>query len=172
FRFIYISHNHPSKNLEIINEVLPLIDILNVKFVLTIDDESYKKIFNNSQNIINLGAISQKSCPSVYAQCDAVFAPTLLETFSATYPEAMKMKKPILTSNYSFATDVCEDSALYFDPLDPKDIAIKIKELINNKILQNELIEKGKKRVKNFETAKSRTEKYLTLCEDMIKYNN
>ena len=59
---MYIAHNHPSKNLEIINKVLPLIKNINVKFVLTIDDESYKKIFNNSKKIIHLGKISQKSC--------------------------------------------------------------------------------------------------------------
>ena len=171
FRLMYIAHNHPSKNLEVINNILPLIENLNVKFVLTIDDESYKQIFSNSKNIINLGAISQKSCPSIYVQCDALFAPTLLETFSAAYPEAMKMEKPILTSNCSFATDVCQDAALYFNPLDPEDIASKIKELIDNKTLQYELIEKGKERVKKFETARSRAEKYVTLCINLVNYD-
>ena len=50
-----------------------------------------------------------------------IFLPTLLKVFIAAYPEAMKIEKPIMTSNYSFATDVCQDSALYFDPLDSKD---------------------------------------------------
>jgi glycosyltransferase involved in cell wall biosynthesis len=111
-----------------------------------------------------MGSIPHKSCPSLYAQSDALFAPTLLETFSAAYPEAMKMEKPILTSNYSFAKDVCQDAALYFDPLDPVDIAEKIKKLIEDTALQHELVEKGKKRVKEFETARSRAEKYVTLC--------
>jgi glycosyltransferase involved in cell wall biosynthesis len=168
FRLMYIAHNHPSKNLEIINNVYSLINNKKIKFILTIDDESYNSLFKDKEYIVNIGAIEQKSCPSIYAQADALFAPTLLETFSAAYPEAMKMKKPILTSNYSFATDTCRDAALYFDPLDPQDIANKIKQLIEDKNLQTELIEKGNERLKNFETAHSRADKYIKICENII----
>lgn len=172
FRLVYIAHNHPSKNIAVIAQILPFLAGYNVKFVLTLDEDSYIKIFNGvieQKKIINMGSIPHKSCPSLYAQCDALFAPTLLETFSAAYPEAMKMGKPILTSNYSFAHDVCQDDALYFDPLDPKDIAEKIKKLINDTALQHELVEKGKNRVKKFETARSRAEKYITLCENLVE---
>ncbi len=170
YRLMYIAHYYVHKNLEIIHELLPFLEDYNIKFVLTLPDISFRSLFQNETNkIINLGPISQKSCPSVYAQCDALFAPTLLETFSAAYPEAMKMEKPILTSNYSFAKDVCQDAALYFDPLDPEDIAEKIKKLLDDKALQTELVEKGKKRVKEFETARSRAEKYITLCEKIVE---
>lgn len=175
FRFVYIAHNHPAKNLVVIAQVLPLLEGYNVKFILTLNEESYTQIFGSVKypdKIINIGPILHESCPSLYAQCDALFAPTLLETFSAAYPEAMKMEKPIMTSNYSFATDVCQDAALYFDPLDPQDIVEKIKMLIDDKVLQNELITKGKKRVQKFETARSRAEKYITLCENLLKKEN
>ena len=168
FRLIYIAHNHPNKNLQIINDLLPLLEDTNIKFVLTLDEDSFTNLFpKQTDKIINIGPILQKSCPSVYKQCDALFAPTLLETFSAAYPEAMKMEKPILTSNYSFATEVCQDAALYFDPLDPTEIAKKIKLLIADEALQKELVEKGKKRVKEFETARSRAEKYISICEQI-----
>ena len=124
-----------------------------------------------TNKIINLGKIVQKGCPSVYKQCDALFAPTLLETFSAAYPEAMKMRKPILTSKYSFAKDLCGDAALYFDPLDPKDIAQKIKQLIGNEILQKIMIENGEKKLMSFETARSRAEKYISICEEIVNNN-
>jgi glycosyltransferase involved in cell wall biosynthesis len=172
FRLLFIAHNHPAKNLAIIVQILPLLAGYNVKFVLTLDKDSYTRIFSrihDQDKIINMGPIPHKSCPSLYSQCDALFAPTLLETFSAAYPEAMKMAKPILTSDYSFAHDVCQDAALYFDPLDPKNIAEKIKKLIHDTTLQHELVEKGKKRVQEFETAKSRAEKYITLCENLIE---
>ena len=168
FRLMYIAHNHANKNIEIINDLIPLLEDVNVRFVLTLEDKSFHAMFpTKTDRIINLGTIPQKSCPSIYKQCDALFAPTLLETFSAAYPEAMKMEKPILTSNYSFATDVCQDAALYFDPLDPEDIANKIKQLVTDKSLQKELIEKGKNRVKEFETARTRAEKYIEICENI-----
>ena len=169
FRLMYIAHNHINKNLTVINDLLPLLSEQNIKFVLTLDETSFNNLFPApADKIINLGPISQKSCPSVYKQSDALFAPTLLETFSAVYPEAMKMEKPILTSNYSFATDVCQDAALYFDPLDPKDIAEKIKNLVSDKVFQQKLVEKGKKRVQEFETARTRAEKYLKICENIV----
>ena len=170
FRLIYITHNHPNKNLTSINKILPLLDGFNINFFLTLDDVSYRTLFPVlTKNVINLGPIPQKSCPSVYKQCDALFAPTLLETFSAAYPEAMKMGKPILTSNYSFAKDVCQDAALYFDPLDPKDMIKKIKMLVRDKALLNKLAEKGRKRVKKFESARTRAEKYIAICENLVK---
>ena len=79
--------------------------------------------------------------------------------------EAMKMEKPILTSNYSFAADICGDAALYFDPLDAKDIAEKILKLKDDKKLYDELIKIGKERLKDFEASRSRAEKYLEICE-------
>ncbi|RRS30907.1 MAG: hypothetical protein P794_05230 [Epsilonproteobacteria bacterium (ex Lamellibrachia satsuma)] len=169
FRLMYIAHNHVNKNLKIINDLLPLLEDYNIKFVLTLDETSFKNLFpKKTDKIINLGPIPQKSCPSVYKQCDALFAPTLLETFSAAYPEAMKMEKPILTSEYSFAKDICEDAALYFDPFEPEDIVQKIKLLGSDRKMQEKLIEKGKERFKHFETARSRAEKYIDICEKII----
>jgi len=173
FRLLLITHNYPHKNIKIINKVLPLLDGCNIKFILTIDDNSFASLFpDNPNQILNLGPVKQKSCPSLYTQCDAIFLPTLLEVFSAAYPEAMKMEKPILTSDYSFAHDVCQDAALYFDPLNPMDIAEKIKTLIDDTTLQHDLVEKGKKRVTEFETARSRAEKYVALCEKLVEKEN
>lgn len=166
FRLIYIAHNHINKNLKIINDLLPLLQDRNIKFVLTLDEANFKNLFpEQTDKIINLGPISQKSCPSVYKQCDALFAPTLLETFSVAYPEAMRMEKPILTSEYSFAKDICQDAAFYFDPLDPEDIVQKIRKLVADSELQRELIKKGSQQLKHFETAQSRAEKYIKICE-------
>ena len=170
FRLLLISHNHPNKNLKIINKLLPLLKMHNVKFVLTITQNDYELLFDKeNKNIINLGPVSQDSCPSLYTQCDAMFLPTLLEVFSASYPEAMKMKKPILTSDLSFARDVCGNAASYFNPLDENDIYYKIIELIENKNLREELIENGTKKLNTFETSRSRAEKYLEISNKIIK---
>jgi glycosyltransferase involved in cell wall biosynthesis len=93
--------------------------------------------------------------------------PTLLEVFSASYPESMKMKKPILTSNYSFAKDVCKDAVLYFNPLDANDIVEKIEMIYKDENLYKELIKKGSERLRFFETAKSRAEKYIKIMEKL-----
>jgi glycosyltransferase involved in cell wall biosynthesis len=169
FRFLLISHNYPHKNLKIINQVIPLLKNYNVKFVLTVDEESYNLLFPDKlKQVLNIGPVNQESCPSLYCQCDAIFLPTLLEVFSAAYPEAMKMKIPILTSNYSFSKGVCHGAAFYFNPLNPIEIADKIKILISDQTLQINLVKKGAQQLKNFETAKSRAEKYITICENLV----
>jgi len=169
FRLLLISHNQPSKNIKIVNKLIPLLKNYNIKFIFTIDEVSFQSLFANKPNeVINVGPIAQKSCPSLYKQCDALFLPTLLEIFTASYPEAMKMQKPILTSNYSFATEVCADAAFFFDPLSPEDMAEKIIELYQNKHLEKELIAKGEKRLLQFETAGTRAKKYIEICEKIV----
>jgi len=169
YRLLYITHNHPSKNLEIINKVCELLSEKNINFVVTIDSKSYKNMFSNNPRVMNLGPVAHESCPSIYNQCDFLFAPTLLETFSASYPESMKMGLPILTSKYSFAVDVCHNSALYFDPLEPKDIAEKINTIIDNPNLQKTMVNNGKTVLSKMETGRTRAEKYLRICDRVSK---
>jgi len=171
FRFVLISHNYSHKNLRIISKIIPLLRAYkecNIQFVLTIDSKSYDELFFDfKDNVLNLGTVIQKNCPSIYSQCDALFFPTLLETFSASYPEAMKLKLPILTSNFSFSRDICGDAALYFNPLDEYDIVNKIIYLIKSKEVRDSLVLKGTERLKNFESAESRALKYLNLLEQI-----
>ncbi|PLX67333.1 MAG: hypothetical protein C0602_10430 [Denitrovibrio sp.] len=165
FRLLYIAHNHPAKNLTLLNDVLKRLSGYNLKIILTIDEESYGKIFDDEVklNVINVGSVPQLSCPSLYEQADAVISTTLLETFSAVYPEAMKMKKPLLSSDFSFARDICGESAVYFDALNPEDTVDKIIMLMTNKSLQEKLVQEVEKQLKTFETPNSRANKYLNI---------
>jgi len=178
FRFYTLCSPYRHKNMEILNEVCPLIPSLkcrkSIKFYTTFPEADYKRIFNEETRkyIVNVGPQIVSECPKIVAQSDALFLPTLLECYSASYPEAMCMGKPILTSNLSFATNVCKDAALYFDPLDGRDIAKKIKMLVENQNLYTELKEKGAERLKEFGKASDRAKAYLQICENIIKRTN
>ena len=171
-RLITITKYYLHKNLESIPDVLEELErrnLCNITFTLTLDKKKYEKIIPLKwrKQVYNVGSIPIVECPSLYNECDLLYLPTLLETFSVSYPEAMIMQKPILTSNLSFAHSICRSSALYFDPLSAKDIADKIEFVINNRAIWLELIEEGKKRLQAFGTARSRAEKYLHLCEKL-----
>ena len=171
FTLLTIANNTPHKNLKIIPRVVKELKkkSIEVTFVITIPNDDYKRIFYGYEKyVINIGAIKPEECPKVYTKCDAMFLPTLLEVFSASYPEAMKMRKPILTSNLGFAKSICKDAALYFDPINPKDIATKIKLLVENKKIQEDLILKGEKRVLDFPNSRQRAEKYIEICKKKI----
>lgn len=98
-----------------------------------------------------------------------MFLPTLLECFSASYAEAMVMKKPILTSDLGFAHTVCKDAAVYFDPDDANDVAAKIIELMQFPEKQIELIEKGTKQLRQFGSAEDRAKEVLRVCKQLTE---
>lgn len=166
-----ISANYPHKNLMIIPEVIKYLSFnfpnVKVRFALSLNSSEMPDMPLEAKEFIHfIGPVSIEECPSLYSQADFLFLPTLLECFSASYPEAMKMELPILTSDLSFARDLCEDAAEYFDPTDPVDIATKIVELIQDEEKQKMLIEKGRCQLKKFDSASQRAEKYLKIIEE------
>lgn len=176
FRLLYLSAYYGHKNFEIIPKVIELLKRKNipVQFLLTLTQEKFNQLFNQEWHknyVVNLGPIQPNKIKEVYEQSDAVFMPSLLETFSANYPEAMKMELPIICSDFDFSRSICGEAALYFDAQNPEDIANKIVALINNKTLQSDLINAGKKRVAQLETPESRANKLLTLLENIALEN-
>lgn len=158
-----ISHDYPHKNLRIIFNLLELLPKC-FKFVLTLDKSFAEHLSSeNKARFIFLGEVENKLCPTLYALSDALFLPTLLECFSASYVEAGLMKKPIFTSNRGFSKTVCEDGAFYFEPLDALDIAQKIliafgnPEEMSNKCERMYLIQE------RLPSAKERAEMYLKI---------
>ncbi len=173
FRLLTLSAWYPHKNIEIIKPVVDALREKNagkIKFVLTLPQEIYEKHFpdNYRKCVINIGPVKIDEAPSLYNECDAMFLPTLLECFSASYAEAMVMQKPILTSDMGFAHTVCHNAALYFNPVDPADIADKIIRLYNSAELQQELINKGNETVKQFGSAQERAAKYLEIITQVV----
>jgi len=173
FRFLTLSAYYPHKNLDIIKEVLDILfskSIENIKFVLTLPEDKFEKFIDKkyADNIINVGPVPINDCPILYRECDAMFLPTLLECFSASYAEAMKMEKPILTSDLGFAHTVCNKAALYFDPLDPADIVESIELLINDDSIYDRLVREGTKEFKKFNSPAERARAYIKIAENQL----
>lgn len=130
---LYLTHYYPHKNLEIF---LPLATIikqrnLDYKLIITIDADQHPKaryLLNKVEQmglndiIINIGSVSMEDVPSLYRQCDGLLMPTLLESFSGTYVEALFHKIPIFTTDADFSRAVCKDAAFYFDSHDEESI--------------------------------------------------
>ena len=105
---------------------------MKCKFVVTFDSDTYESMTSEFKfHTINAGVVDQKDCRNLYQSCQALFLPTLIECFTVSYLEAMETCKPIVTSDLSFAHDICGDSAYYFDPLDVSSIANVCFDVIN-----------------------------------------
>ncbi|GHT67100.1 hypothetical protein AGMMS50239_29680 [Bacteroidia bacterium] len=160
-KLLYLTKYYTHKNIEVFLPLAKLIKEQNLPyiFIITIDEAQHKKAkkiieaINNEKIedvIINIGTVSMPHVPSLYQQTDALLMPTLLESFSGTYVEAMYHKKPIFTSDLDFARDVCQDAAFYFNPESIENILMTIKEYFNNLKAINTIVQKGEKRLSEF----------------------
>ena len=168
---------YPHKNLGTIPQIIDILtsDYPNfkVRFVVTCEFEDIPNLGQRHRGqIVCLGKVNINQCPWLYIQSDAMFLPTMLECFSANYVEAMKMHKPILTSDLGFATGLCGAAAEYFNPIDVNDIARTIYKVLSNKIYVKRLVENGKKQLELFDSSQGRTDKLINLLEVYYKQHS
>lgn len=174
FRLLTVSSYYSHKNLDIIPALireLPERLRCRVEFVLTLTEEIFRERIaaDIPEQVRLVGPVPPPDCPSLYMECDAMFLPTLAECFSASYPEAMKMGKPIITTDLGFARSICQDAALYFTACDARDAARQVEKLIDDRALQDDLRQRGRARLAAFDTPARRAEKILDICKGLIE---
>lgn len=156
-----LSRYYPHKNLEIIVEACKQHrDLLEgVRFIITIDGLQHplaRKLLADIKNhdlediVINVGPLKQDELPGFYRYVDGLLLPTLLESFSGTYLEAMRYHCPILTSKIDFAEEVCGDAARYFDPWSLNDFVSVVQQFCGNKQLRQDLIAAGQNQIQKY----------------------
>lgn len=117
-----------------------------------------------AEMVINLGPLDLRQVAAQLSSSTVVMQISLLETFSATYLEAMASDVPLLVSDRTFAREVCGSAALYADPLNPMDIARKMLTLIDDIVLRDKLVHEGRIRLGKFPDADAKNEKLLEFC--------
>lgn len=173
FRLLSLTSYYPHKNLELIPDVIKALpDSLRdrVEFILTLTEHEYRQKIGGPipAQIRLIGPVPPPECPALYRECDAMFLPTLAECFSASYPEAMKMEKPIITTDLGFARSICGDAALYFEPCNANAAAEQIARLVADPLLQQSLQARGRARLQTFDSPARRAEKILGLCAELV----
>jgi glycosyltransferase involved in cell wall biosynthesis len=164
FRLLTISSDYPHKNLESIPRVATVLKQkypdFRFRFIVTIKDDDENV---STENINYIGSVTIEQCPDFYLNSDAMYLPTLLECFSASYVEAMYMKVPILTSDLDFARSICGEAARYFDPLNEENIADTIYNLAHKVTDQKQLIDFGSERLNIFGSPEDRYNRFVSL---------
>jgi glycosyltransferase involved in cell wall biosynthesis len=132
--------NH--KNFNYIIELGKLIDInkIQVQIVLTIEKNSSKVFWSkiqeyNIKSIITLGNLSPSAVAIELYNSDALFFPSLLESYGLPLIESMALMKPILVSNLPYSRTLCKNNAFYFDPFEPQSGLLAIENFISNENL-------------------------------------
>jgi glycosyltransferase involved in cell wall biosynthesis len=102
-----------------------------------------------------LGAVRFERMPALYARAECFAFPSLLESFGFPPLEAMACGTPVACSSASVMPAVCGDGPLYFDPLDPADIAAAIARVLDDEPLRARLREAGRARAAAFDWSRS-----------------
>lgn len=121
-----------------------------------------------SKHIIFPGFIPDKDLPYIYSQADLFVYISLYEGVGLPVLEAMKSGVPVLTSNNSSLSEIIGDAGITVPPLDSKQIARALINLLNNPELRSKCRQKGLERANklNWEETASHT---LAVYEEVYK---
>lgn len=122
----------------------------------------------NIENQIVHFSINDETLASLYKNALCFVFPTLYEGFGIPILEAFACDCPAVISNTSSLPEVGGDSAIYFDPKDKDDILSSVEKVIYNQDLRNELILKGRERLKKFSWENTASET-LSVYRDILK---
>ncbi len=153
---LFVGNVKPNKNLVNLIKAFDLIknnisqDLVIVgkkEGFITGDDAVFKAAEGLGNRIRFTGHIDKATLIQYYKHADALVFPSFYEGFGLPPLEAMICGCPVLVSNAASLPEVCGDAALYCNPFNVEDIAVKIYEIINNLELRKTLISNGEKRV-------------------------
>ncbi len=95
------------------------------------------------KDIVFTDHISEGCLRWLYENCKAYVFPSLSEGFGLPGLEAMAHSAPVVSSNATCLPEIYGEAAYYFNPLDTQAMAKAINEVLSNKELRKDLIEKG-----------------------------
>ena len=111
--------------------------------------ETWEKLGLGSE-IIRTGFIDQEDLPLFYNAAKLFIIPSFYEGFGLIGLESMACGTPVVSSDRTSLPEVLGDAAIYFDPKDSEEIAKKIKLVLTDEKLYNELKKKGFKQVEKY----------------------
>jgi glycosyltransferase involved in cell wall biosynthesis len=148
--FFYPAFPRVFKNFEIIGEAANILlskSIVNFKIYLTINgfENNYAKyFFRKYKSIKNLSFIGLQSIEKIYEYyllSDYLIFPSKLETWGLPISEMKTFEKPIIVADLPYAHETVGDydKVLFFDPLNPKDLAETMIKAMSGKFNSNSL---------------------------------
>jgi glycosyltransferase involved in cell wall biosynthesis len=113
---------------------------------------------NVEDSVLLPGFISDEELAHYYRQASLYAFVSVNEGFGLPILEAFQHRLPTLIANNSCLPEIGGEAVLTCDPYDPSDIAEKMKMIVSNPALQEELIQKGLRRLQDFSWEKTTDE--------------
>jgi glycosyltransferase involved in cell wall biosynthesis len=122
----------------------------------------------NNDNIRFLGRVDDNKLIELYSNAVCFVYPSLYEGFGIPPLEAQACGCPVVLSDIPVFKEIYGDSAVYFNPQDPLDIAEKIEMVIDDIELRNNLTQKGLNNAKKY-TWENSAKQFFRIINEVIK---
>lgn len=175
-----LSSPSPHKNIANLVRAFALLkqrkDTRNLKLILSghlpKGSSDLTKALNDTSNsvrddIIFTGYVSDAMLTSLYLYAEVFVFPSLYEGFGIPIIEAFSCGAPVVCSKMAAIPEVAGDAALYFDPYNVEEMADAIGTVLSNATLREELVNRGKARVKLFTWEKA-AEQTLAVYQKLL----
>jgi glycosyltransferase involved in cell wall biosynthesis len=154
---LYVGNAYPHKNLEGLIKAYAEIEkeIKNLSLVLVGKEDYFynrlKQLAKNfSSNIIFPGFVPDSELAALYQNATAYVFASFYEGFGLPPLEAMAHGLPVVSSSKTCLPEVLGDAALYFNPDDKEDMKNKIKQIIQDEKLRENLRSRGYLQAKKY----------------------
>lgn len=166
--FIAVNSLNSRKNIKVILEAFKLLD-LN-QFKLKIIGGSFENVFNNdvleySTNVTFLNEVSDADLKNELSKAKALINGSFYEGFGLTALEAMSVGTPCILSDIPVYKELYSETALFFDPKNPIQLAQKIKDLMDSENY-NDLCKRSFERSQKF-SWKAASQYYVSIIENL-----
>ncbi len=170
YDIIYVGHFDGHKNHKNLIDALGLMDKKIKTLFIGVDNGKLALLKEQAQklgleNITFTKINDERKVWEMYTKSKVFVSPSLYEGFGMPTIEALALGLPVVVSDIPVFHEVGGDLATYFDPLDPQDIAEKLKETLNNPIPPD--YEKVKKHLEQF----SWSNIYKKFIDDLLLYS-
>jgi glycosyltransferase involved in cell wall biosynthesis len=159
-----------NKNLENLIKALSGI-VCRLKIIGKLEENILSQLKAYKINYENACNLNDEEIKAEYQNADIVAFCSLYEGFGLPIIEAQAMRTPVITSNISPLKEVAGGGAVLVNPNDFASIKKGLESLLGNKILRENLIEKGIENIKRFE-AKHISLSYEKLYKEIVRQNS
>ena len=147
---LFVGRINARKNIGTLIKALRFVNDKNISLVIA-GEKNWKaprlKHFMNDPRIrarIHFtGPVTDNDLSAIYAMAKIFCFPSFAEGMGLPPLEAMASGVPVVVSDSTSMPEVCGEAGLYADPNDPKVIAKKIDELLENKSLYEQKVREG-----------------------------
>ena len=162
---LYVGNAYPHKNLETLLRVFSKLhaEYPELRLVLVGKEDYFYERVQAAASALNLwqkgninspiifpGYVPDAQLEIFYAEARAYIFPSLYEGFGLPPLEAMAKGCPVISSNRASLPEVLGQAALYFNPEDEAEMREKIRQVLNDHDLRDDLTRRGLEQAKKY----------------------